>query len=147
FRRSARPVETGRHDADDPIQIRIETYAFVQNMRVLPKRPLPQAVADDDFLQKSRRMILGMEGAAQLWLYAEERKIIRRDKKNADVRWLRSAGEIVFVEPRRRDIFKNSRVLQILPFGLRHSYIPCPGPGEVSHDAHKLLRLRVRQCV
>ena len=90
-------------------------------MRVGAERAFPQAVADKNLRNEPRAVIVGIEDAAQLWLHVEHRKIIRGDKEQADTRRPRRAGEIIFIKPRWGNVLENAGVLEILPFGLRHS--------------------------
>src|SRR5947208_16680729 len=90
-------------------------------------------------------MILWIETASQSRLHAQECKIIRRDNQQSHPRRLRRAGEIIFVEPGRRNVFENSGMLKIPPLRLGKSYILRADTGEITLNAYKLLRLRVRQ--
>src|SRR5437588_11025631 len=90
-------------------------------------------------------MILWIETASQSRLHAQECKIIRRDDKQPHPRRLRRAGEIIFVEPGRRNVFENSGMLKILPLRLGKSYILRADTGKIILNAYESLRLRVRQ--
>src|SRR5438309_3868094 len=90
-------------------------------------------------------MILWIETASQSRLHAQECKIIRRDDKQPHPRRLRRAGEIIFVEPGRRNVFENSGMLKILPLRLGKSYVLRADTGQIILNAYQLLRLRVRQ--
>src|SRR5204862_6945291 len=70
-------------------------------------------------------MILWVESASQLRLDGQERKIIWCNKNKSDSRRLRRPGQIIFVEPRRGNVLKNSGLLKVPPFRLRNSDIVC----------------------
>ena len=145
FGGSSRSVKAGRHDADDAVQIGIEPHTFVQNVRITPEGPFPKAITDENFKEQTGRMIIWMEGSAQLRFDAEELEIIRGDDQDADARRLRRAGEIVFIEPCWRNVFEDSGMLKVLPLGLGHSYIAGADAGEIVLDTDELVGLRIGQ--
>src|SRR5207253_10215430 len=86
-----------------------------------------------------------IESATEFRFHPQQRKVIRRDNKQPHPRWLGWAGQIIFVEPGRRNVFENSGLPEILPFGLRYSDIPCAETGQIGLDTDQLLWLRVGQ--
>ena len=91
------------------------------------------------------RGIGGVEAAPQLRLHAEQREVARRDDEQADTLRGRETGEIVVVEPRRRDVLEDARALEILPFRRRHADALRADAQEVVLDPHQLLGMGIRQ--
>ena len=77
-----------RHDADDAVQVCVHSDALAENVWITSECSLPEPVADDDFLCKSRRMICRRKRAAQLRFYSDHRKIIRCHDQETDTRRL-----------------------------------------------------------
>ena len=107
-------IKTRRHDTDDPVEIRVHANALVQDLRIAAEQALPQRVANHDFRNKSRRVVLGIESAAELRLSSQQRKIIRRNSCQPDAGGLRQTGQIIFVKPHRRHVFENPGLLRVL---------------------------------
>ena len=90
-------------------------------------------------------MILWVESASQLRLDSQEREIIWCNKQQSDSLRLRRPGQIIFVEPRRGNVLKNSGLLKVLPFRLRNSDIVCAQTRQIGLDADQLLWFCIRQ--
>ena len=90
-------------------------------------------------------MILRIEAASQLRFHSQNRKIIRGNNSQADASRLRQTGKVIVVVPGRRRVFENSRVLKVLPLGLRHSDVPGANPWKIILNADELLGVRIRQ--
>ena len=111
-------VKIRRHDADDKVNVVVETQGSAEDVRVGAEVPLPKSVADHRFEVEARRWIVGMEGAAQFGLHVEQGKIIRRDRLELDASGLRRAREIDGPASLWRYVLEDSRTLKVLP--LRH---------------------------
>src|SRR5580658_3512826 len=57
-------VKIGGHDADDKVNVVVETQGSAQDVRVGAEVPLPKSVADDHFKVEAGCWIVGMEYAA-----------------------------------------------------------------------------------
>src|SRR5437762_11919234 len=90
-------------------------------------------------------MILWVESASQLRLDGQEREIIWCNKQKSYSRRLRRPGQIIFVEPRRGNVLKNSGLLNVPPFRLRNSDIVCAQTCQIGLDDDQLLSLCILQ--
>src|SRR5580658_1457161 len=57
-------VKIRGHDADDKVNVVVETQGSAEDVRVGAEVPLPESVADDRFKVEARCWIVGMEYAA-----------------------------------------------------------------------------------
>ena len=147
FLRSPRRLKSGRHDADDAVRVGIELHDAAEDMRIAAERAPPEPVADDNLFIEARRRIRGIEGGAELRFHSEQREVVRRDDQQSDTLRPRETGEIVVVEPGRRDILEDTGPLEILPFRRRHADVLRAHAKQIVLDSYELFGVRKRQRV
>jgi hypothetical protein len=87
-------AKTARHDAHDVIKVVVQAQSFADDLRISPEFPPPEPVAHHDLEVEAGSGIVRIEGAAQLCVYAEERKVARRNLLEAETKGLCNAGEV-----------------------------------------------------
>src|SRR5262249_8612153 len=145
FRCSSGSIKTGRHYADDQIHVRVHSHAPIQNVWIGGESSFPEAIANHNFPNESWRVIARIKTPTQLRLHSQQFKIIWCNAHQANSRRLFRSREIIFVKPRRRNVLENSRTLQILPFGLRHSDIASADAGKIILNGYQLFGVWIRQ--
>src|SRR5262249_36357307 len=81
FRSSSGRIKTRRHDTDDPIQVSIHPHAFIQNVWIAIKEPLPETVANYNFRNKTGCVIIRIETSSEFRLDTQELEVIRRHEQ------------------------------------------------------------------
>src|SRR6476469_974714 len=88
-------------------------------------------------------MVVWRKSPSELRLHAQEREVVRCDNEKTDALRPGAAGQIIVIVPRRRNILENPRMLQVLPFWLRHSDSAGADSREIVFDPNELIRLRI----
>jgi len=134
-----------RQHADDVVQVGVEPNASVENAGIGAELAPPHRVADDHFACEARRSIVGRKLSAQLRRDAQQCEVVWRDADQAHPRRRGRPREIVFIEPRGRDVLEDARPLEVEPLRLRHADVVRSDAFEIVLDAHQLFGVRIGQ--
>src|SRR5579871_6064596 len=124
----------------------VQAQNLAENLRVGSEFSPPEPIADHDLQVVAGSGIVRIEGAAQLRVDTEDRKVIRCNLLEAETQGLRSAGQVhVGAGAANRHGLKYPRTLQVSPLGDGDADALCVYAEKVVLNAHQLSGVWVRQ--
>ncbi len=139
FQSFSRVVKSGRHDAEDLVEVAIQPNALADGFGIAAKFAVPEAVAENDRVDEAGDFVLLREDPAERGLHTEHGEVVGAGGEDFDAFGAFHAGEVRGDGPDDGDVLKDAGAIAVVP-KLRdgHANVLGVGATQIVEHAHEL---------